>query len=277
MTVDVTTSSQYASAVLLVAPCAPEGVRMTLQGSSAAGYIDLTVAAMREWGATVERPGPGRYEVPGGMSAPGGTPSPYRARRIPVEYDASAAAHLLALAVATGGEVTVTNAGPTVQPDAGVVDVFEAMGARVTRAGGSVTVAGPPDLRPVTVDLRQMPDQVTTLAALASLAPGVTRLTGVAVARGHETDRLAALAQELGRLGVRVDAEADALTVHGPVPEQGVTRQVLQTHDDHRLAMAFAALGARTGVGIDDPGCVRKTYPGFFADAAGLGLRWEPA
>jgi 3-phosphoshikimate 1-carboxyvinyltransferase len=111
------------------------------------------------------------------------------------------------------------------------------------------------------------------VAVLAALAPGRSRLRNVAVARGHETDRLAALARELAKLGVKVEELPDGLVVHGGRPRGPAW---IDPHDDHRLAMAFAALAARVpGVAIRDPGCVAKTYPGFWADLARAGLRWR--
>jgi 3-phosphoshikimate 1-carboxyvinyltransferase len=191
-----------------------------------------------------------------------------------VEYDASAAAHLFAVAAATGGTVTVTNADPASrQPDAALPALLAGMGATVRRQGTALSVTGPPELLPIDVDLAAMPDQVTTMAALAALAPGRSRLRGVAVTRGHETDRLAALASELTKLGVGVAERPDGLEVRGG---QAAGPARLATHGDHRLAMAFAALAARVpGVVIQDPGCVAKTYPGFWDDLAAAGLRWR--
>lgn len=264
--IDVTGSSQFASAVLLVAPYARADVVCRLRGRSAIDYIALTVDMMTTWGAQVE-PVSGGWRVHAGVH--------YDARSVDVEYDASAAAHLFALAAATGGTVTVANAGGTRQPDAAAVDVLVALGCAVDTGPGGVTVTGTHALRPVDVSLAAMPDQVTTFAALASLVPGTSVLRDVGVARLHETDRLDALTAELGRLGVRVDASPDTLTIHG-----GTARgpAVLRTHEDHRLAMAFAAVGARVaGVTIEDPGCVAKTYPAFWDDARSLGCRWEPS
>jgi 3-phosphoshikimate 1-carboxyvinyltransferase len=134
-------------------------------------------------------------------------------------------------------------------------------------------VTGPQLPAPVDADLGAMPDQVTTVAALAALAPGRSRLRGVAVARGHESDRLAALAGELAKLGVGVRERPDGLVVDGG-HAAGPAR--LATHGDHRLAMAFAAVAARVpGVAIEDPGCVAKTYPGFWDDLAAAGVRWR--
>jgi 3-phosphoshikimate 1-carboxyvinyltransferase len=265
-TVDATSSSQFASAVLLAAPYARGPVTLRARGLGAPAYVELTAQVMRDFGAAVERldrttwrVGPGRV---------------YRARVVEVEHDASAAAHLFALALATGGAVTVTNAAAgSLQPDARLPELLAEMGATVERNGAALTVTGPETLTPVDADLGPMPDQVTTVAVLAALTPGRSRLRNVAVARGHETDRLAALARELAKLGVKVEELPDGLVVHGGRPRGPAW---IDPHDDHRLAMAFAALAVRVpGVAIQDPGCVAKTYPGFWADLARAGLRWR--
>jgi 3-phosphoshikimate 1-carboxyvinyltransferase len=267
-TVDATLSSQFASAVLLVAPYARRTVVLTADRLGAAAYVELTAELMGRFGAAVEPAGPAVWRVEAGH--------PYRATDLEVEYDASAAAHLLALAAATGGQVTVTNATPgTLQPDAGVVDLLAAMGATVTRQGQELTVRGPDTLGPVDADLAGLPDQVTTVAALAALARGRSRLRGVAVARGHETDRLAALAAELARLGVAVTELPDGLVIDGAGPDR-LRPARLATWGDHRLAMALAAVAARVpGVVLEDPGCVAKTYPRFWDDLAAGGLSWR--
>jgi 3-phosphoshikimate 1-carboxyvinyltransferase len=267
VTVDAATSSQFVSAVLLVAPYAAEEVTVTAQGTTASGYIDLTVEMMRAWGADVQAAGTARWRVAAGQGYRGGT--------VAVEYDASAAAHLLAVAAATGGPVTVLNAEPdSTQPDAGLTAVLQERGAEVQADGPALTVTGPERLRAVDADLGAMPDQVTTVAALAALADGTSHLRGVAVARGHETDRLAALAAELGKAGVGVDEQRDGLVIRGATA-RGPAR--LDTYSDHRLAMAFAALGARVpGIVVEDPGCVAKTYPRFWQDLATLGVEVRP-
>jgi 3-phosphoshikimate 1-carboxyvinyltransferase len=267
-TVDAGASSQFASAVLLVAPYARRPVRLTAERLGAGAYVELTAALMRRFGAAVEAVGPAAWRVGAGR--------PYRAADLAVEYDASAAAHLFALAAATGGSVTVTNADPaTLQPDAGLPALLAAMGATVTRDGDALTVQGPQTLGPVDADLAAMPDQVTTVAALAALADGASRITGVGVARGHETDRLAALAGALGALGVAVEEHPGGLVVHGAGPH-ALAPARLATHGDHRMAMALAAVAARVpGVVLEDPGCVAKTYPGFWRDLAAAGLAWR--
>lgn len=267
-TVDAEASSQFASAVLLVAPYARGSVLLRAERLGAGSYVELTAALMRDFGAAVEPVGPAAWRVEAGR--------PYRAADLRVEYDASAAAHLFALAAATGGSVTVTNTTPgTLQPDAALPALLEAMGATVTRDGPAVTVRGPEALDPVDADLAAMPDQVTTVAALAALARGTSRIRGAAVTRGHETDRLAALAAELAKLGVAVQELAGGLVVRGAGPE-GLRPARLATHGDHRMAMALAAVAARVpGVVLEDPGCVAKTYPGFWRDLAAAGLGWR--
>jgi 3-phosphoshikimate 1-carboxyvinyltransferase len=266
--VDASQSSQFVTAVLLVAPYARSDVRVAARGLGAGAYVGLPVAEMAAWGAVIDETGPNTWEIQAGQR--------YKAREVTVEYDASAACHLYGLAAATGGTVTVRNAvGGSLQPDARFPAVLAEMGTEVRRSGDALTVTGPARLAPVVADLSGMPDQVTTLAALAALAPGVSTIRGVGVARAHETDRLAALAPELGKLGVAVEQQPTALRIDGGNP-RGPAR--LATYDDHRLAMAFAALAATVpGVVIEEPWCVAKTYPAFWEDAADLGLRWRLA
>ena len=271
--VDVTASSQFASALLLAAPYArAEDVLIRPFGDSAVSYIELTAEAMREWGADVEGHGEAWLVRRGA----------YQPRDVLVEYDASAAAHLFTLAAAGGGAVTVTNvAARTLQADAGFPRLLARMGCGVAvdEDAGGVTVTGPATLAPLgDCDLGDMPDQLPNAAVLAALADGESVLRNVAVVRGHETDRIAALATELAKVGVAVEELPDGLRVtgRGPAAIRGGVR--LATYDDHRLAMAFAALGARVrGVVIEEPWCVRKTYPAFWSDLARLGLHWEPA
>jgi 3-phosphoshikimate 1-carboxyvinyltransferase len=265
ITVDAAESSQFATSLLLVAPYADADVDLEVLNLGAAGYVELTLEAMTRWGAGVTaRPG-NRYLVEAGRH--------YIAREEVVEYDASAAGHLFALAMATGGSVTVPNVVETSQPDAGLVAVFEDMGAVVTRdfQSGGVTVTRPAGLTGVDVDVSRMPDQVPTLAVLGVLAVGTTTLRNVSVARGHETDRVTSIIRELTKLGARIEEGDDTLVIHGGGPLRGA---VVDTYDDHRMAMALSSLAAVVpGMRIRDPGCVRKTYPRYWEDAAALGLR----
>ena len=262
--VDAAQSSQFATAVLLVAPCAARETRVRVEHLGNPGYVELTLDSMRTFGATFSQEADGTVVVPPGQT--------YAARDLELEFDASAAMHLLALAVASGGRVTIENARVnTLQPDMQLLAVFERMGARVQREADGVTVYGPARLLACDADLSAMPDQVLTLAALAAVAQGTSTISNVALVRGHETDRLAAAATELRRLGAEVEELPDGLRIHG---SEQVRPARIATYGDHRVAMAFAALAGRVpGIVIDDPGCVSKTYPGFWQDAAGLGLQ----
>ena len=260
--VDASASSQFATGLLLVGPYADDDLIVEVVGLRELGYVRLTVATMARWGASVGEEAPGRFRV--------SARARYVSRAESVEHDASAAAHLYALAVATRGSITVANAFETAQPDGGLVEVLAAMGASFSRGPGGTTVERRGELTGVDVDLAAMPDQVPTVAALAALARGDTVIRGVEIARGHESDRITAVATELGRLGARVEEAPDGLVVHGGAPLHAGR---IDTHHDHRIAMAFTAIGAVVpGVELSDPGCVAKTYPGFFDDVARLGV-----
>jgi 3-phosphoshikimate 1-carboxyvinyltransferase len=149
----------------------------------------------------------------------------------------------------------------SVQGDLRFVDVLEQMGAKVERSTDATEVRVDGRLEGVDVDLTDLPDTALTLAAVAVFADGPTTVRGVDFIRHHETDRIAAAITELGRCGIDVDEHADGFTVHPGTP-RGAT---VQTYDDHRMAMSFALLGLRVpGISIADPGCVAKTFPGYW-------------
>jgi 3-phosphoshikimate 1-carboxyvinyltransferase len=251
-------SSQFLSGLLLAAPYAAAGARLRLTTALVSRpFVELTVDVMDAFGVEVAAEAAGdAFVVP---------PGRYRATAYAVEPDASAAAYLLAAAALVGGRVTVAGLGAgSRQGDARFADLLAAMGARVERTAAATTVTATGRLAGLgTVDLADMPDMTPTLAVLAAFADGPTRITGVGFVRGHETDRIAAVVAELGRLGVRAEAEADGLAVH-PSPA-GPGPGCVDTYDDHRMAMSFALAGLRVpGISIAGPGCVAKTFPGFW-------------
>lgn len=267
LVVDAAESSQFATALLLVAPYAEHDLEVVIENLGAGGYVELTVALMTRLGAKVARRGDDGFLVEAGRHyAPG---------RYRVEYDASAAAHLFAAAVASGGEVTVTNAAETLQPDGAVPALLGAMGAQVTPGpAGGVTVAAPAGgLRAIRADLAAIPDQLPTFAVLATLANGESHLSGLGVSRGHESDRPRVVCDELSRLGADACFDGESLVVRGG---RALSGGRAETYDDHRMAMAFSALAtAVPGVSIANPGCVGKTYPRWWDDLAALGARLE--
>ncbi len=252
-------SSQFLSALLMVAPYAGGGATIEVEGELVSRpYVGITTAIMRDFGVPVVE-GADRYAVP---------PAVYRAREYAIEPDATAASYFYAAAALTGGTVRVAGLGPgAVQGDVAFVDVLERMGCAVERGATAITVRGPARLRGVDVDMGDISDTAQTLAALAPFAEGPTTMRGLAHARLKETDRVAAVATELRALGCRVEERPDGLTIH-PSALHGGT---VATYDDHRMAMSFALIGLRVpGIRIADPGCVAKTFPDFFARFAAM-------
>jgi 3-phosphoshikimate 1-carboxyvinyltransferase len=190
----------------------------------------------------------------------------YRPRRYVIEPDASSASYPFALAAATGGTITVPELGvAALQGDYAFVDLLERAGASVRRAERETTVTSGGKLRGIDVDMHHVSDTVMTLAAIAPICDGPTTIRNVANIRIKETDRLAAVVAELGRLGQNVTSGADWLRIE-PAP---LRRATVRSYHDHRMAMSFAILGAAHGdVLIEDPACVAKTYPTFWADLA---------
>ncbi len=253
-------SSQYFSALLLSAPYARDGVTIDVLGDLVSKpYLPMTTAVMAAFGVTADldtatwacfgvRPG-----------------QRYSGRVYDIEPDASNASYFFAAAAITGGRVRVNGLGRnSTQGDLGFVEVLRAMGACVEIGEDFTEVQGPPDgdLRAVNLDLGPISDTAQTLAAIAPFARGTTTIRGVAHARLKETDRVAALAIELRRLGQEVDELPDGLRIT-PRP---IRPADIETYDDHRMAMSFAIAALRApGIRLLDPGCVAKTFPDFFA------------
>jgi len=253
--VDGSASSQFVSGLLLAAPCYRRGLSVDVVGETVSGpYVALTLDVMRAFGVEPVADGAGRYEVgPGAYRAV----SPYA-----IEPDASSASYAFAAAAIVGGRVRVDGLGDgSRQGDLAFVDLLGQMGADVERAPGHVEVRSSGELHGVDVDLRDTPDVAQTLAVVAAFADGPTTVRGVGFIRGHETDRLAAVVTELRRCGVDASETDDGFVVRPGAPSGAD----VQTYDDHRMAMSFALLGLRVpGIRISDPGCVAKTFPGYW-------------
>jgi 3-phosphoshikimate 1-carboxyvinyltransferase len=188
-----------------------------------------------------------------------------------VEPDLSNAAVFLAAAAVTGGEVTVAGWPPdSTQPGAEILSVLAQAGCTITPGPDGMTVAGPAELAGVDVDLHDASELTPTVAAVAALATGPSRIRGVAHIRGHETDRLAALATELAALGADVTETPDGLAIR-PAPLHGRPDRSWAAYADHRIATAGALVGLVVpGVTVDDIGCTDKTFPDFPASWAAL-------
>ena len=248
-------SSQFLSGLLMAAPLMEHGLRVELTSPLVSvPYVTMTRAVMKRFGVSS-----GPLDV---------RPAAYTATDIEIEPDASAAAYFFAAAAISGGRVTVEGLGAdSIQGDVAFVDILERMGALVERRADRITVSGTGTLHGVDVDMADISDTVQTLAAVAVFADTPTSIRGVGFIRAKESDRIGALATELRRSGVEVAVAQDGFTV-----TPGSVRPTrFRTYDDHRMAMSLALLGLRAaGIEIEDPGCVAKTYPDFFADLSTL-------
>lgn len=259
-TLDAGASSQYLSALLMAALAARQPVTVEVAALASEPYVDLTLDAVAELGGRVTREG-GGYRVEPGLSG--------AATTVTVEGDFSAAAYPAAAAALAGGEVEITGLrAASRQGDRGFIDLLARMGAPVAWRGDALVV-GRGELTAVTADLSSMPDQVPTLAAVAPFARGTTRIEKVAQLRIKESDRLRAMARELGRLGVPVEELEDGLVIPGVWADAAPPSAPVEvdTWNDHRIAMSLALVGLRRpGVVIRNPGVVVKSYPDFWRD-----------
>ncbi len=226
-------------------------------------YIEITLAMMRQFGVIVQRDGWSRFIVPAGDAAHYVSPGNYA-----VEGDASSASYFLAAGAIGGGPVRVEGVGgQALQGDVKFADALALMGAQVTMEDNAIIARAPADgrLRAIDADMNHIPDAAMTLAVVALFAEGTTRLTNIASWRVKETDRIAAMATELRKLGATVEEGADYIAV---TPPSALTvRAAIDTYEDHRIAMCFAlaSVGPRgVPVRINDPACVNKTFPRFF-------------
>lgn len=268
VTVDGSESSQFITGLLLALPMAGGDSVVTVERLASRGYVDLTLDIMRSFGADAVRDSSfSEFSVRG---------VPYRPTMYEVEGDWSGAAFLLvAGAIASGAqglEVVGLQAGSS-QPDRAVIDALKLAGARVEGVPGGYRVSAAP-LRSFSFDATDCPDLFPPLVALGSRCAGVTELRGASRLRAKESDRAAALSEEFGKLGLRVDVDGDLMTVHGlgggaapggpDMPR--LSAGTVSSRGDHRIAMA-AAVAALSGAGpvlVDGAGCVSKSWPEFF-------------
>ena len=263
VSIDGSRSSQYISAMLLIAPYARTPMRINVTGNFVSRpFVELTLHGMSDFGIGTDTEGERLYRPTHGIK--------YRPGSYEVEGDATAASYFLAAAAILGGRCCVTNIrADSAQGDAGFADVLRRMGCRVRQGflpgNRGIEVSRDPKtpLKAIDADLNDMPDVVLTLAAVCLFADGPSLIENVGNLRIKETDRLTALTTELRRLGAKVDEGQDSLEI---TPAQTLDAAV-ETYDDHRMAMAMSLAGlARPGVTIKNPSCVSKTYPEYFLD-----------
>jgi 3-phosphoshikimate 1-carboxyvinyltransferase len=254
LTLNCTVSSQYLSALLLIAPYTKNGLEIkVIEGMVSKPYVDMTVEVMERLGVVIERHEYDRVQVPGGQT--------YRAGSYGVEPDCSQAGYFWAAAAITGAEITVKNTSRTSrQGDVRFVEVLEAMGCQISHEKDGIKVRGG-ELAGISVDMADMPDMVPTMAVVAAFAKGTTVIENVPHLKAKESDRLGSVVQELSKMGVEASCSDTGMTIKGGNPRGAE----IDTYSDHRIAMSFALAGLKVpGVFIKDERCVEKSFPNFW-------------
>src|SRR3954470_5236881 len=256
-------SSQFLSALLMALPLAGVASRIAVEGELVSKpYVEITLQSMRRFGIEVSRNGWSAFHIPRQTYASPG--------RITVEGDASSASYFLAAGAIAGGPVRVQGLGrDSVQGDVRFTDVLEGMGAKVRLGEDAIEVSNPGrTLKAIDLDLNHIPDAAMTAAVLALFADGPSRLRNIANWRVKETDRLAAMASELRKLGAEVEDGTDYLRITPGAVKNGVA---IDTYDDHRMAMSFSLVSLAGVAGrINEPPCAAKTFPGYSAALGSL-------
>ncbi len=264
VTMKGTVSSQFLSALLMIAPLVGK-IEIDVEGEQISRpYIDMTIEAMGKFGVKVQNESYKHYVVPAGQK--------YQAKEYIVEGDVSSASYFAAVAALTSSTITLANMNPrSLQADMRFLKILEDMGSVVTYGKDTITVQGI-GVQPVTVDMQDCPDQAQTLAVLAAFADGKTTITGVQSLRIKETERISAVKQELKKMGIRAESTQDSITIYGGSPKGAR----IDTYGDHRMAMAFAIAGtAIPDMEINEPDVVSKTYPQFWGAFTSLGVNIE--
>jgi 3-phosphoshikimate 1-carboxyvinyltransferase len=254
-------TSQQLSALLMIAPYAQADTHLTAVGELVSGsYIEITCRVMADFGVQVNQPQPNHFYIQAGQR--------YQPRHYAIEPDASNASYFLAAAAVSAGRVRVEHLSrDSCQGDARFIEILAAMGCQVTATDTYTEVIGPAQLHGLEVDMNNMSDLVQTLAAIAPFAATPVVIRNVEHIRYKETERIKAVVTELQRLGARVEEFRDGLTLY-PSP---LRPAVIETYNDHRMAMAFAVTGLKTpGVVISNPACTGKTFPDFFDRFLGM-------
>jgi len=248
-------SSQYLSALLLIAPYTRHGLEINItSGPVSKPYIDMTVDVMAQMGIEIQRNGYRLFSIKGGQI--------FRAGRYAVEPDFSQAGYFWAAAAITGASVTVRGIrADSKQGDIRFLELLGKMGCSVIRKKDGIEVIGAPILTGIDVDMGDMPDMVPTLAMVAAFAKGTTQIRNVAHLRVKESDRIGAVINELEKMGIKTLCRDDGMVIHGGAPRGAK----IETYEDHRIAMSFALAGLKIpGVFICNERCVEKSFPEFW-------------
>lgn len=252
-------SSQFVTALLMVAPYADQDVTIEIIGNLRPLYVEITRQMMAQWGVKSVQEDSRRFVVPAGQR--------YAAQLdYQIEPDASSASYFFAIAALTGGSVTVRGLNTSaLQGDVRfATEVLVAMGCKAEDTPDGLRVTGLPNgkLHGIDSDMSAISDTSMTLSALAPFADSPTTIRNIAHTRLQECDRIAAVCAELNRMGVKVEERADGYTIY---PAAKIQPATIKTYNDHRIAMSFALMGLKSpGIIIENPGCVSKTFPAYW-------------
>lgn len=256
ITINIDHSSQFLSALLIAAFLSKEDFTIHVEGSHGMAYIDMTCKMMEQFGITVERPASDCFVIKAGQH--------YNALTYQIEPDVSAACYFYAMVPLLGIKVCVNHVHfDSLQGDVEFIHILEKMGctAKDTENGILLIPPATEQYQGITVDMSACSDQAITLAAIAPFAQTPTTITGIGHIRFQESDRLKAIVTELSKMNIKCEATVDSVTIYPGTP----TPSLVETYDDHRMAMGFSLIGLRSeGIVINDPACCRKTFENYF-------------
>ena len=259
-------SSQYLSSLLISGPFAPGAVVIEIEGNLVSKpYVKMTIDLMRHFGVVVDNHHDRRFVIRPRQS--------YMGQTFTIESDPVSSSYFLAAAALLGQSTTIPHFNVQgVQGESRFVHILKKMGCDIKTEPQSVTVQGPRQLKGIEVDMGDSPDVVQTLAVLAAFSQGTTHIKNISHLRHKESDRIGDTAGELRKLGAQVSQTTHSLTITGGSPLRGA---VIETHDDHRLAMSFALAGLKVpDIKINHPEVVGKSFPSFWPTLSSCGVEW---
>lgn len=256
ISINIDSSSQFLSALLIVSCLCEKDFTTDIEGTHGMAYIEMTLKMMEQFGVCVRKRSDGAFLTPAGQH--------YQAMDYRIEPDASAACYFYAMSPLLHRAVRVNHVHfDSLQGDVAFIRLLEQMGCRAADTAQGILLEPPADgiFHGITADMSACSDQAITLAAIAPFAEGPTTITGIGHIRFQESDRIAAIAAELSKMGIRCEERKDSITIWPGKPMPSVVK----TYDDHRMAMGFALTGLRSrGIVINDPDCCRKTFEDYF-------------
>ena len=256
ITINIDNSSQFLSALLIASCLSEQDFTTTVEGTHGMTYVEMTLKMMEQFGVTVERPTPHSFLTRAGQK--------YRAMEYQVEPDVSAACYFYAMSPLLGVPVLVEQVHfDSLQGDVAFIRLLEQMGCSSSDTPEGILLFPPKDgvFHGITANMSACSDQAITLAAIAPYADGPTKITGIGHIRHQESDRVLAITTELTKMGIRCESDENSITIYPGTPSP----TLVETYDDHRMAMGFALTGLRAdGIVINDPDCCKKTFREYF-------------